>query len=99
MIIVSGTIPVQPDKRDEAIAAAQEMVAATVQENGCHHYQFYSSIDDPNLFRVYEEWESMEALQAHFETPHMATFRQKLPNLVAGPGKIKRFEADEGTLL
>ena len=92
MIVIAGQIPIRADKREEAVAAALEMAAATQQEAGCISYDFHASLADPNLILVFEEWETAEALQAHFETPHMAVFRQKLPNIVAGKGKLKRYE-------
>jgi quinol monooxygenase YgiN len=55
-------------------------------------YDFHASLVDPNLFLIFEEWETAEALAAHSQTPHMAVFRQKLRNVVAGKGWIKRYE-------
>lgn len=92
MIVIAGQIPVQPEKREEAVAAALEMAAATQQEAGCITYDFHASLADPNLFLIFEEWETAEALAAHSQTPHMAVFRQKLGNVVAGKGWIKRYE-------
>lgn len=53
---------------------------------------FYTSVADENIVRVFEEWESDDALKAHFATPHMAEFLQKLPQIVAGPADVKRYE-------
>ncbi|MEM7114965.1 MAG: putative quinol monooxygenase [Chloroflexota bacterium] len=92
MIVIAGQIPIRGDKREEAIAAALEMAAATQQEEGCISYDFHASLADPNIIFIFEEWESDAALQAHFQTPHMAEFRKKLPNIVAGPGQLKRYE-------
>ena len=91
MIVVSGTVPVRADKRDEAVAAALEMARATAEEAGCITYRFYADLEDPNIFRIFEEWETAEALVAHFQTPHMAELNQKLPGLVAGPADIKKY--------
>lgn len=91
MIVVSGTVAIRPDKREEAVAAAVTMANATAAEKGCLTYRFYADIEDPHLFRIFEEWETEEALQAHFQTPHMAAFNQTLPQLVAGPADIKMY--------
>jgi quinol monooxygenase YgiN len=99
MIIISGTIPIQPDKREAAYAAALEMADATQKEAGCITYDFYSSVRDPNMILVYEEWETDAALTAHFATPHMAVFRSKLPDLVAGEGVIKKFVAESAGIV
>jgi quinol monooxygenase YgiN len=92
MIIVSGVVPIRPEMREAAVQAALEMARATAAEQGCLVYRFYADLEDPCLWRIYEEWETAEALAAHFETPHMALFRQQLPALVAGAGEIWRYE-------
>ena len=50
-----------------------EMEGATRAEAGCHDYVFCQEISDPTRMRVVELWESMDALELHFATPHMAT--------------------------
>lgn len=95
MIIVAGTVPIRPEKRDEAARAATEMAKATQQEEGCLEYHFYSNVEDPDTFLVFERWQSEEALAAHFETTHMAEFRKKLPNLVSGAGEIYKYEVTD----
>ncbi|MFN8644243.1 MAG: putative quinol monooxygenase [Candidatus Binatia bacterium] len=65
---------------------------ASQAEAGCRAYAFYSDLEDPNLFIIFEEWESEAALQAHFKTPHMAEFNALIPQLVAGPLSINRYE-------
>lgn len=92
MIIVSGEIPIKPEARTEAMAAAREMAAATRKEDGCISYMFYTSVADENVVRVFEEWDSGDALDARFATPHMATLLQKLPEIAAGPANVKRYE-------
>jgi quinol monooxygenase YgiN len=72
MIVISGTVQVQPPLRAEAIAKAVWMQQLSQAEPGCRCYRFYTDLEDPNCFRIFEEWESEEALKAHFQTPHMA---------------------------
>lgn len=74
MIIVAGTIQIDPSKRQETEAAFEKMRAATLKEPGCVAYQSYLGRDDSGTFFMFEKWESDEALKAHFNTPHMAEF-------------------------
>ena len=92
MIIVAGTIDIKPEKHDDAVIAAQKMVAATEQEAGCITYRFYEDISQPNRFLVYEQWESAENLKAHFQTPHTAEFNAALNDAIVGRPNIKRFD-------
>ena len=48
------------------------------KQSGCLRYAFSVDISDPTIMRVYELWQSMEALEAHFKGPHMAAFQKAL---------------------
>ncbi|WP_171121527.1 MULTISPECIES: putative quinol monooxygenase [unclassified Ruegeria] len=78
MLVVTGTVEVAPEGVEKAEKAALEMVAETVKEAGCITYEFSQVLGHTNRFRVYEEWESQAALEAHFAAPHMAAFRAAL---------------------
>lgn len=92
MLIVAGRIRVKPERRAEAVAAAVKMARATQAEPGCHAYAFYSDLEDPNTFLVFEQWQDEAALLAHFQTPHMAEFNAVAGTLVAAPPAIDRYE-------
>jgi quinol monooxygenase YgiN len=93
MIVVTGKIVVAPEDVDAAIAAVKDMVAETVREDGCHVYEFSRVIGSENVFRVYEEWADLTALEAHFRTTHMAVFRERLAGLTILSRAISRYEA------
>ena len=92
MIVVSGTLQVHPDLREEAIEIVLKLAKASEAEKGCLLYRFYADLEDPNTFFMFEKWENEAALEAHFETPHIAEFRQHLPRLLAGERKIYSYE-------
>jgi quinol monooxygenase YgiN len=92
MIVIAGSARCQADKRDEAVAAARAMATASVAESGCLAYRFTADLDDPCLLHVFEKWESAEALDAHFATPHMAEFMTALGAVLDGSPDIRRFE-------
>ena len=92
MIVIAGEVRIRPEKRDEAVRASLQMVAATLREPGCRSYRFSAALDDPNHIFIFEEWDSMEALGAHFQSPHMAAFQAALPGLLAGPPTLTRYE-------
>lgn len=92
MLVIAGTISIDPAGRDEAVAAASEMMAATQKEAGCISYTFSTDLSDPGGFHVFEEWESQEALDAHFKAPHMAEFQAKVGKLGVREMKVQRYE-------
>ncbi len=91
MIIVQGYIPIKPDRRDEALTLARRMTEATRDEPGCISYEFFIGLSDANTLMLFQEWETMEALMAHFQTVHMEEFLAALPNVVSGEVVTRRY--------
>ena len=92
MIVVSGVFEVDPSDRQAAVAAAVRMATETRKEEGCQSYAFYADFEDPDRIRVFEEWESGEALERHFRTPHMTEFRAALGKIKIKRGQVFRYE-------
>jgi len=97
MIVIAGTAPIDPSKREQAKVVIKKMMDATAQEEGCITYEFTFNPWNDAEVRLFEEWESQDALDAHFETPHMAEFRKALPEFVTGKFAIKRYVVSEVT--
>ena len=92
MIIVHGMFPVLRESREKALKLMQEMAAASRLEPGCVSYEFYSALTNSCQFLLFQEWSSVEALQAHFETEHMETFLAELPSILNGEIVTRRYE-------
>lgn len=80
---------------DEAISAMKDVAAETLKETGCAEYRFALPLSDGGPIVLFEEWESQEALNAHFETSHLAAFRGKMEELLAEPPVIRRYVVSE----
>lgn len=78
MIVVNAKI----EATEETIAAMKDAIAIMEQksqaEAGCHDYTFSVELNNPNVLRITEKWESMADLEAHFQEPHMADFQQAM---------------------
>ena len=92
MIIVHGTFPIKPEQRDDALSLMRQMASFSRQENGCLSYEFYVGLSNPNQLLLFQEWESIEALQDHFETTHMEEFMRALPDVLNGEVTTRRYE-------
>lgn len=75
MILVTGEFRMPVARRGEAVEAMERVIAATLGEPGCIAYSYAEDIREPGLFRVSEQWESREALAAHFAAPHMTQWQ------------------------
>ena len=91
MIIVHGTIPIRPERREQALQLARVMADATRAEVGCISYDFYVGLSDPNTLMLFQEWENMECLMGHFQTDHMEEFLRQLPDVVSGEITTRRY--------
>ena len=71
----------------EAIAEVREFVrnltALSNKDAGCVEYWWAQTLEDPNTLRLYEVWESQQALQDHLGLPHEEEFKAKIQPLVA----------------
>lgn len=94
MIVVNGVLE-STEADIKAIATAiGVMEDASRKESGCLDYTFSVEISNPKMIRVTECWESLEALQAHFVTPHMAVFQEAIAAHPPVNMDVKFFEAE-----
>jgi quinol monooxygenase YgiN len=99
MLIIAGTLDVQPDQREKLLELAVALMKATHAEPGNHEYVFSADPLDPGRVRVFELWESEEALAPHMAQPHMAEFGKALSELtVTGSSIIKYTISGSGPL-
>ena len=93
MIYVLATIELVEGKRDEFLQHFRQLVPLVLAEEGCLAYQPTIDIETTisaqgearaNVVTVVEQWESVEALEAHLMAPHMLAFRGQVQGLTAG---------------
>jgi quinol monooxygenase YgiN len=95
MIIVMGTVRLQPEALLAAKPHMRAMLDASSAEPGCLHYAYSQDLFDPGLFHVIEQWRDREALKLHFQTPHMTAWRAVWPNLGITDRDLVLIEAGE----
>ena len=89
MIVVVGRVRSDADKRDELMRVGQAVAAASRKETGCISYRLYEDTELENEFVFVEEWDSIQALQQHFATPHIAEFMRAIPATIVAPPDVK----------
>lgn len=95
MIVINATIETSDADILALKSAIAAMETASREEAGCEDYTFSVELNDPNKLRITERWESVEALQAHFATEHMATFSAALANHPPKGMALSCYEATE----
>jgi quinol monooxygenase YgiN len=89
MIAVIATLPVKPEKREAALAAAREMMAGVANEDGTLEYTLNIDEEDPDTLIFIERYRDMTALTAHNATPHFKAFMEKAAEFAAEAPAIR----------
>lgn len=71
-LYVVAKIRISKEYRDEFLAMAKELVAASSSEEGNIFYTLNESVNDPESFFFIEHWMSQQAIDEHNKTAHFA---------------------------
>lgn len=78
MIIIAGTVDVDPERREEALVAASPHMTKTRAQKGCIDYVWSADPLVPGRIYVFERWEDQASLQAHFDGEHYINMRNTI---------------------
>ena len=90
MINVIASIRVKAGRVSEFLEIFKSNVPSVREERGCIEYFPAEDIDadlppqslDENVVTIIEKWESLGALRAHLEAPHMLAYKEKVKDIV-----------------
>ncbi len=71
MISLIATITAKADKIEELKAELLKLVELTTQEPGCIQYILHQEIENPQIFRFYEQFKDKEAFDFHSNQPYI----------------------------
>ncbi|HET6500171.1 MAG TPA: putative quinol monooxygenase [Amycolatopsis sp.] len=102
-IVVVATIEAAEGNEDKVEQALREAIPVVHTEPGCLRYALHRDPQSPATFVMIENWESDEALAAHFQTPAFLKLGAALNGLLAKPLLIQRLSSlpeggDRGSL-
>ena len=93
MIHVIATIELAEGKREAFLAEFHKVMEPVPHEKGCLEYGPAIDVDSgipvqgpirASVVTVVEKWESLDALKAHLQAPHMTEYRARVKDCVAG---------------
>ena len=91
-VIIAGTVRVPPENLPAFRPHQDAMLAASRLEDGCITYSYAVDVQDPGLIRVFEVWRDQAAIDAHFQTPHMAAWRAVFPQFGVTDRRLSLYE-------
>ncbi len=94
-VVVVATLEAKPGREAELKQLLQSLLEPTRREAGCMQYDLHVSADQPTKFLFYEIWASREALEAHFQSPHLTAALPRAGELCAVEPGIQFWEKVE----
>jgi quinol monooxygenase YgiN len=89
-LIIAGWMD-YAEHRDEVLAHLQVVSRLSQNEPGCRTYAMSADALDPGRIRVFEWWNSAEALDAHLAAPHVLDFRTAIAGITRVGRDLNRF--------
>lgn len=86
---------IYPDlsKRSEVEAAYAELIRASLAEPGCSLYDLVVDKDKPNVWHMFEKWESRDAWNKHMKSEHVAKIQELEPRLIKAPTVLNFYDS------
>jgi len=92
MLVVAAECRILPDHWQDFEDSIIDIVESVRSEPGCLRYDITTSIEEPGLFIILEEWESRDHLNAHLETVHINEHNKKTAEWAKAPIKLSIYE-------
>ncbi|UGT38826.1 antibiotic biosynthesis monooxygenase [Nocardia yamanashiensis] len=93
MIIMTTEFEIDPLRHDEAVAASLEMQEALADFPGAISLRFFITIENPNVFFLYEVWRDHDAYEAHLKHPALHKVQKASKNYVVRRIRSSSFDA------
>ena len=88
MIAVIAKVPLQAERKEDALAAVKKLMAEVAKEEGTLYYTLNIDDKNPNTLVFVERYQDMDALAVHSATPHFKEFMEKAMAFSAGQPEI-----------
>jgi quinol monooxygenase YgiN len=95
MVLIVGTVRLPPENLARAREPMARVISATRAEDGCLEYSYAEDVLDAGLIHINELWRDQAALDRHFTTEHMASWRASWRDLGIGDRDIRVYEVGE----
>lgn len=77
MVNVIVILEIDPARVDEFLEVITFNAAESVKEPGCTRFEVNRQFEQPNLFALSEQYLDQAAMEAHYQTPHFAQWKEK----------------------
>ena len=81
-------ITAKPGSGTEVERVLRDLAVATHAEPGCLLYSLQQGMRDPDVFVTVEKWDSLESLESHLASDHLAYALARTEDLLANAPQI-----------
>ena len=92
MVVLHAHVPINPDAREQWRSLATAVLKTSRGEQASRSYRIYEDVETTDSFVFIEEWENLDGLYRHLQTPHFTEFFRALPEVLAGPPEGSVYE-------
>ena len=81
MLLIAGSIRIDPTRREELIETAIEVVRELRKQVGCTEVALSADLEDRSLLHLCQKWESQAALSANITSPRIFAIQSQIGRL------------------
>jgi quinol monooxygenase YgiN len=94
VLVNHTTIRLKSSKRSKAMELIDNLREYSQAEDGTVHYRAMTDVGDSDVVRFFEQYEDVDAAEAHTESEQYRQFVESLPEIVEGTIETIQIHAD-----
>ncbi len=92
-LFLFATIRIKPEYFEQARAALDGLMPPTLAEAGCHVFSAFQSQDQDNTLHLFECFDDMDALNAHYAADYTKEVFTAYEEWLAAPVEVTKLSA------
>ena len=81
MLLIAGSIRIDPTRRDELIETAIEVALELRKQVGCTEVSISADLEDRSLLHLLQKWDSQAALSVNITSPRIFAIQNQVGRL------------------
>ncbi|WP_191561472.1 putative quinol monooxygenase [Metabacillus idriensis] len=81
-ITITAMLQANEGKGGELFRSLSKVAKSSREEKGCIQYVLHRSLEDEDVYVLYEAWTDEEALHNHIQSSHYQTYRSEIEPIV-----------------
>lgn len=88
-VVAVGDVHILVGRRNEVVELLSSTQDRVRREPGCLAYTFAEAVGDPGHYVVTQEWRDEAALEAHYSSPPLAEYLNRVGEFLARPTQMR----------